>query len=69
VDEKGSNALAPQRIDKKMHAPHQERRLLGITPPRIAPFVKLGNDFRDRALFCGVKDAIDALLALPDATR
>src|SRR3982074_25575 len=55
LDKSGNNALAPQRIDKMMRAPHQERRLWEITPPRIAPFVKHGNDFRDRVLFWGLK--------------
>jgi hypothetical protein len=50
VDENGNNPLVPQRIDKMMRAPHQERGLLEITPPRIAPFVKHGNDFRDCVL-------------------
>jgi APA family basic amino acid/polyamine antiporter len=38
-----------------MRAPDQERGLLEITPPRIAPFVKHGNDFRDHLLFGGLK--------------
>src|ERR1700736_230153 len=55
VDENGNNELVPQRIDKMMRAPDQERGLLEITPPRIAPFVKHGNDFRDRVVFRGLK--------------
>jgi len=55
VEESGNNAVIPQRSDKKMRAPNQQRRLSEITPPRIAPFVEHGNEFRDRILFLGLK--------------
>jgi hypothetical protein len=52
-----------------MRAQHQDRRLLEITPPRIAPFVKHGNDFGGTGLFRKLKHTVVALLALPDSAR
>jgi hypothetical protein len=66
ADKSGNNAPVPQTIDNMMRAQHQDRRLLEITPPRIAPFMKHENDFRARPDPVGSKDTMLTLLALLD---